>query len=211
MLQCIKECLVIAQVLKLVHLSLRSVPMLTVDQITTAHKNNLDVFFGMSEKAFAGVEKLVELNLAAAKSAISESVHQAHTLISIKDPQEIASLQTTMVQPMAEKAVAYGRHVYEIASSTSAEIGKTMEAQASEAQHGMMSFIDSTTKNAPNGSEAFVAMFKSAMTAGQNAVETVQKAVKQVSETAEANLQAVAATTMSNAQVATKAAAKKRA
>ena len=185
--------------------------MLTVDQITSAHKNNLDVFFGMSEKAFAGVEKLVELNLAAAKSAISESVHQAHILVSIKDPQDLSTLSTTMVQPMAEKAVAYGRHVYEIASSTSADIGKTIEAQAAEAQHGVMSFIDASTKNAPNGTEAFVAMFKSAMTAGQNAVETMQKAVKQVSETAEANLQAVAATTMSNAQVATKAASKKRA
>ena len=185
--------------------------MLTVDQITTAHKNNLDVFFGMSEKAFAGVEKLVELNLAAAKSAISESVHQANTLISIKDPQEITTLPSTMVQPMAEKAVAYGRHVYEIASSTRADISKTFESQVAEAQHGMMGFIDASTKNAPNGSEAFVAMFKSAMTAGQNAVETVQKAAKQVSETVESNLQAVAASTMSNAQVATKAAAKKRA
>jgi phasin family protein len=185
--------------------------MMTVDQITAAHKNNLDMFFGMSEKAFAGVEKLVELNLAATKSAISESVHQAHTLISIKDPQEIVTLQSTMVQPMAEKAVAYGRHVYEIVSSTSADLGKSMEAQVSEAQHNMMSFIDATTKNAPNGSEAFVAMFKSAMTAGQNAMETVQKAVKQVSETAEANMHAVVASTMSTAQTATKAAPKKRA
>lgn len=182
--------------------------MLTMEQMTAAQKNNLDVFFGMSEKAFAGVEKMVELNLAAAKSALDESLNQAHTLLAVKDPAEAMSLQTAAYQPMAEKAASYTRHLYDIASGTTSDLAKTVESQLHDAQSQFMTMVDSATKNAPQGSEAVVAMFKSALTASQNAAETIQKAVKQVTETAEANLQAVANTATT---VTPKAAPKKRA
>ena len=39
--------------------------MINVEQITAANKTNLDNLFGLSHKAFAGVEKIVELNLTA--------------------------------------------------------------------------------------------------------------------------------------------------
>ena len=35
----------------------------TADQLLAAHKANLETFFGLSHKAFEGVEKIVELNL----------------------------------------------------------------------------------------------------------------------------------------------------
>jgi hypothetical protein len=37
------------------------------EQIIAANKANLDAFEGAAKKAYAGVEKLVELNLAASK------------------------------------------------------------------------------------------------------------------------------------------------
>jgi hypothetical protein len=51
-----------------------------------------------------------------------------------------------------------------------------------------------------------VAVFKSAVAAGNNALESVQKAVKQATEVAEANFNAVANTAVN----ATKTTAKKR-
>jgi len=180
--------------------------MLTVEQITSAQKNNLNVFFGLTETAFSGVEKLVELNLAATKAAFNENVQHVQAMMSIKDPAEIVALQSAFYQPIAEKSVAYSRHAYEIATSTTTELSKSIESHAQEAQHAMMSMIDGATKNAPQGSEAAVAMFKNAMAASQNAIETAQKAIKQVTETAEANIQAA----VSSATTATKT-TKKRA
>jgi phasin family protein len=181
--------------------------MLTLEQLTSAQKNNLNVFFGVSEKAFAGLEKMVELNLAAAKAAMDDSVHQAHNLFAIKDPVEAFQMPTNVFQPLAEKTTSYSRHVYEIATSTGSDITKAVEAQFHDAQSQFMNLVDSAAKNAPQGSESVVAMFKSALTAGQNASETVQKAIKQVTETAEANLQAMAST----ATATPKTTAKKRA
>jgi hypothetical protein len=69
-----------------------------------------------------------------------------------------------------------------------------------------MGYIDAALKNAPAGSEQAVAFFKQAMSAGNNAVESVQKAVKHAADLAETNLQDVTDTAVK----ATKTAAKKR-
>jgi len=107
---------------------------------------------------------------------------------------------------LAEKTAAYSRHLYDIASGASAELTKTVEGQAAEAQKKFAGLVDSAAKNAPAGSEAAVAILKSSVAAANNALESVQKAVKQATDVAEANFNAVAAT----ATNATKAAAKKR-
>lgn len=181
--------------------------MLTPEQLISAQKNNVSTIFGLTEKTIEGVEKLVELNIAAGKAAISETMAHTQSLMSIKDPQEFISLQTAMFQPAAEKLASYGRHVYDITSATAAEFTKTAEEKVAEAQHTFTSFIDATSKNAPAGTESAVAMFKSAYAASTNAIESVQKAVKHAAEVAEANIQ----TATHSAVNATKAASKKRA
>ena len=46
---------------------------MTQDQFAAASKANLETLFGLTSKAFEGVEKLVELNLQVAKASLSES------------------------------------------------------------------------------------------------------------------------------------------
>jgi Phasin protein len=103
------------------------------------------------------------------------------------------ALQAALLQPAAEKAAAYSRHLYDIAASTSAEVGKVAESTASEAQAKFMAVVDTAVKNAPAGSENAVALVKSAVAAANNAFEGVQKAVKQATDVAEANFQAISA------------------
>jgi phasin family protein len=166
--------------------------MLTTEQVLASQKATLDTLFGLTGKAFEGVEKLVELNVTASKAALAEVAGSAQALLTVKDPQELLALQAAMFQPLAEKTAAYSRHVYDIASGTTAEFNRTFEEQAAEAQRKFLAVVDSASKNAPAGSETAVAVLKSAIAAGTNAMESVQKAVKQASEVAEANFNAVA-------------------
>lgn len=168
--------------------------MMTAEQMMAAHKSNVDVLFGLTHKAFEGVEKLVELNLQVARAAIGEAAENAKAAMSAKDAQEFMALQASLLQPAAEKAAAYSRHLYDIAASTGAEVTKVAEATAADAQSKFMSVVDTAAKNAPAGSENAVALVKSAVAAANNAFEGVQKAVKQATETAEANFQAMSAT-----------------
>ena len=180
--------------------------MLTPEQIVAAQKANLQTLFGLTQKAFEGVEKLVELNLQATKAALSESATSAQALLSVKDAQELLTLQASLMQPLAEKTVAYSRHLYDIASGAGAEFSKAAEEQANDAQKKFMGMVDDATKNAPAGSESAVAVMKNAVAAANNAMESVQKAVKQATEMAETNFNNVTG----QAVAATKTAAKKR-
>ena len=180
--------------------------MMTIEQVLASQKANMETLLGLTSKAFESVEKIVELNMAASKAALAETGENAKALLSVKDAQELMALQSGLMQPLAEKTAAYSRHLYEIASGTTSEMTKAMEGQASQVQQQFTGMLDSATKNAPAGSEAAVAVMKSAVAAATNALESVQKAVKQATDVAESNF-----TAMTNTAVnAAKPAAKKR-
>ncbi len=183
--------------------------MMTVEQVMASQKATLDTLFGLTTKAFEGVEKIVELNVTASKAALAEAAEHSQAMLSVKDAQEFMALQTSLFQPLAEKTAAYSRHLYDIASSSTSELSKAVEAQAAEAQKKFMSVVDTAAKNAPAGSETAVAVVKSAIAAANNALESVQKAVKQASDVAEANFNSLAATATSAVSDA-KPASKKR-
>ncbi len=174
--------------------------MLTAEQLVAAHKTNLETLFGVTGKAFEGIERLVELNLQVAKAALGEAAENTKAALSVKDAQELLALQAGLLQPVAEKAAAYSRHLYDIAASTNADIGKVAEAQAAEAQAKFMSVVDTAVKNAPAGTENAVALVKSAVAAANNAYESVHKAAKQAADVAEANFQAVTNTAVKATQ-----------
>ena len=178
--------------------------MLTAEQIMASHKANIETLFGLTQKAFEGVEKLVELNVQATKAALAETANNAQAVMGVKDAQELLALQASMVQPLAEKTAAYSRHLYDIAQSAGAEISKTFEGQTAEAQKKFADLVESATQNAPAGSETAVTMMKSAMTAANTAFESVQKAVKQAGEIAGNNINTVSESAMNATVNATK-------
>ena len=177
---------------------------MTAEQILSTHKANLETLFGLTSKAMEGVEKLVELNVTASRAALTEAASHTQSLLGAKDVQELLALQSSLLQPMAEKAAAYNRHLYNIASGTSTEFTKTFEAKTAEIQKSFSSLVDSTAKNAPAGSETAVAVMKSAVSAATNAFESMQKAVKQASDMAEANISAVASSATTSSKSAKK-------
>ena len=176
---------------------------LTAEQFLASHKANVETLFGLTTKAFEGVEKLVELNVTASRAALSEASTHTQAMLGVKDAQELLALQAGLFQPLAEKTAAYSRHLYDIASGTTTELGKAFETQTADAQTAFANLVDSAAKNAPAGSETAVAVMKSAVSAANNAFESVQKAVKQASDVAEANFNAVATTAVNAAKTAT--------
>ena len=178
----------------------------TADQFVAAQKAALETLFGLTTKAFEGVEKLVELNLQVARTTLAEAAESSTAALSVKDAQELLALQAGMLQPAAEKAAAYSRHLYDIMAGTSAEFTKAAEANIADSQKKVLTLVDSAVKNAPAGSESAVALVKSAVAAAQNAYESAHKAAKQASDVAEANFTAMSNTAVNATKAATKSA-----
>jgi phasin family protein len=177
--------------------------MLTAEQLLANQKANIATLFDLGQKAFEGMEKVLELNMQVAKTTFDEASEHAKAILAVKDAQELLALQASLMQPSAEKAAAYSRHLYDIATSTSSEVSKMAEAQLAEAQKKFVSVVDNAVKNAPAGSENAVVLVKSAMAAANNAFDSVQKAAKQAADVAEANFQAITNTAVKASQAAT--------
>ena len=162
------------------------------EQFSNATKANFEsqfaLYSSLTSKAFESIEKLVELNITAAKATLEESSIATKQLLSAKDPQEFFSLASAQAQPNAEKTIAYGRHLANIASSTSAEFSKAAETQIAETNRKVISLVDEVSKNAPAGSENAVAMFKSALGNANAGYEQFSKTAKQAAETIESNV-----------------------
>lgn len=182
---------------------------LTPEQIAAANKATLESLLGLTQKSFEGVEKLVELNVQTARSVLEESVDYTRAMLAAKDVQEVLGMQAGLLQPASEKALAYGRKVYDIATTTQAELVKMAETQVGEAQAKLQGLFEAAAKNAPAGSEGAVAMMKSAMEAANTAIENVQKAAKQAATATEANFETLSQTAAKAAEAAPKAASRR--
>ena len=164
----------------------------TAEQFIATNQANVDAFKGVAAQAYAGFEKLAELNLAAATAISSESFAHLQAMLAVKDAQQLLALQSGLFQPMTEKSASYGRHVYTIASDSGAEFTKAFESKLTEAQKALGTVVENVAKNAPAGTEPVVAAMKNALTSGQNAIESAKNSAKNAMEIAETNFTAAA-------------------
>ncbi|TFW13209.1 phasin family protein [Massilia arenosa] len=187
------------------------------EQFSNATKASFDTQFAilssLTNTTFQGVEKLVDLHLTAAKATLEESSAAARQLLSAKDPQEFFSLTAAQAQPNAEKALSYGRQVASIAAGTQAELTKTAEGAIAETNRKVVQLIDDVTKNAPAGTENFVAAVKASISNANAGYEQFARTTKQAIEAFESNVSTAvnqfAQATQKAAEAAPKAAPKK--
>lgn len=161
---------------------------LTPEQIAAAQKANLETLSGLTNQALQSIEKLVELNMHIAKQSLGDSMSSAKKALEVKDIQQLLAHQAEAVQPMAEKIMAYSRHLYELAHETQANFTKSAEKEMQAGQKKINSLVEDWTKNAPAGSDAAVNAMKQAIASATNVFETSQKAVKHAVEVAQTNL-----------------------
>lgn len=148
----------------------------------------LEAMTALTSKAYESFEKVIDLNINAGKASVEDYAVAMRQLLAAKDPQEFLSLAAAQAQPTAAKAIAYGRHLANIATNTQAEITRTAEEQIAEAGRKLNEMVDNVSRNAPSGSENVVAMFKSAIGNANAGYEQLNRVTKQAVEVMEANV-----------------------
>jgi len=121
--------------------------MTPFEQFSAMQRSSFEAFLGLGAKAFEGAEKLAALNLQTAKRLLSEAQETTLAALSIKDAQELIALQSSLLNHASDKATAYGRHVYEIATATVGEFTKLADVGASEAKTAWLAAVDAAVKN----------------------------------------------------------------
>ena len=177
---------------------------LTPEQLAAAQKANLETLNGITNQALVSIEKLVELNMHIAKASLSDSMNNVKKALEIKDIQQLLAHQAEAVQPMAEKMMAYSRHLYKLANDTQAGFSKTTEKEMQASQKKMNAMVEDWSKNAPAGSEAAVAAMKQAIASASTIYENSQKAMKQALDVAQTNLSNATESVLKATEKATK-------
>ncbi|HEX4856602.1 MAG TPA: phasin family protein [Limnobacter sp.] len=174
--------------------------MMTPEQFLDVQKANLEKVLGFSQQSFSNVEKLVELNLNAVKTYMDDSVEAVKALASAKDIQEFVAVSNSVSQPITERVAAYGKDLYSLSSGIVSDTARLVEEQVSESNRQFVEMFEAASRNAPAGTESAMALMKSAMTAANNAYDSVSKATKQAVEMAETNLEAASRAAYKNGQ-----------
>ncbi len=160
------------------------------EQFLATNKESLDTFVEFAGIAAAGAEKLLDVQVKIAKAVFADSVKHAKSVVSAKDVQELTEIQTSSVQPSAEKAAAYGRSIYSVVAETQTELSKFFEERFAEANKNLTTALDKAVKSAPAGSDVAVAAVKTALATANQAYDAFSKATKQVAEATEATISA---------------------
>ena len=164
------------------------------EKLQAAQKSNLELLQQVNSKVLKGIEQLSQLQLATLRSASEETFEVASQLLAARDPQGVTSALGTLAHParQAERLMEFNRQVYDLLSSTQADIAKLGERQAASSAKQVQELVDEIAKNAPAGAEPAVAVLKSAVETASNVYESAQKTAKQAAEVAESGLAAAA-------------------
>jgi phasin family protein len=163
------------------------------EQFIQFGKASLEAAISLANITLQSTERLIELQMKIAKEALDESIKNAKALSDVKNAQELLSLQSTVAQPNLEKAVAYSRSLYEVATETQTQISKVLEERMSKVNGELVAAVDKAVKTAPAGSETAVAAFKSAIAAANTAYDTLSKVAREATDLAVNNASAQAA------------------
>ena len=176
------------------------------EQLVALNKANLEVAMKFAGVAIHGAERILDLQLKAAKTAFADGVENAKAIAAVKDVKELAALKDELAQPAIEKATAYAKGVYDVTTATQAEFGKLIEEQVAEFNKQVVATLDKMVKTAPAGSEVGIAALKSGIAAANSAYDNLSKVGKQFAEATQSNIEAVAKQAVNGAKKAKKAA-----
>ena len=182
-----------------------------IEQLTAAQKANAEVMTALMRTAFNGLERLTALNMAASREFFNNTVSNAQQLLSAKDANTVAKLNSELAQPNVDKLMSYSRSVYDLVSEMQKEITGVMEAQYSTFTKNAESVVEKAKASAPVGGDVFAATMQSMLGASTKAFDQMTSMAKQLSDIAEANLQAASNVAAPAKKSATAAAAKKAA
>ena len=158
------------------------------EQLTVVGKAQLDATVRFATIAAEGVEKLLDLQFKNAKASFDEVVKNAKAFTELKDVSQVASWAGTSFQPGLDKATAYAKSVYNVASGTQQEISTLLEEQVADFNKNVSVALDTAFKSAPAGSEAAIAAAKSVIDVANSVYDTIAKASKQLTSLTESSI-----------------------
>jgi len=149
-------------------------------------KESLETALTFARLSMANAERMVRLQLDAARAFIEDNAAQAKAMAEASDPRQLAELRARAAEATMERAIGYSKEFYEMASTAQAEVAKLMEGRVAQFNDEMLTAMQQALKSTP-GSDAALHALRSTLAASTAAVENLTKVARQMTETAADN------------------------
>jgi phasin family protein len=126
--------------------------------------------------------------MTAARTSVDNATSAAHALGTATDSQAMLSAVGAQIQPGAEKALDYNRHLVQIGDEICAEFSKAADAQVAASREKLQALIAEAERNAPPGSESAIAAMKSIIGNADASYDQVVRSARQAVEVLRDNL-----------------------
>lgn len=143
----------------------------TIEHALVASRVEVQELEGLTGQAYAGLEKLLRLNMSAYRAVLDESIGHVRALMAAKDVNELLSLQVGQFQALAVKSAVYGKHLFSLVSGTGVEFAQGLKVELTESRKVFSEVMDNVIENAPLGAESSIAAFKKDITGLRNVIE----------------------------------------
>jgi phasin family protein len=153
------------------------------EQVNEMQKKSLEAAVQLAQLSIENTQRVIEVQVAVAKSLFEDSVNNAKALSGIKNPQDAVQLRTRFAQNSAEKVFAAAREIAEIATKAQSQISKLVGEQLSNSSAEVLEAIQQMFKGLPIADQ-------NTMNALQNTLNTTRTAVEQLTRASSEAFQA---------------------
>jgi len=146
------------------------------EQLNEVQKKSLEAAVQLAQLSIENTQRVIEVQVAVAKSLFEDSVTNVKALSGIKNPQEAVQLRTRFAQNSAEKVFAGAREITEIASQAQAQISKLVGEQITNSSTEVLGAIQKMFQGLPIADESTLNAIQSTLNTTRNAVEQLTRA-----------------------------------
>jgi len=146
------------------------------EQFNEVQKKSLEAAVQLAQLSIENTQRVIEVQVAVAKSLFEDSVNNAKALSGIRTPQEAVQLRTRFAQNSAEKVFAGAREITEIASQAQAQVSKLVGEQITNSSTEVLGAIQKMFQGLPIADESTMNAIQSTLNTTRTAVEQLTRA-----------------------------------
>ena len=122
--------------------------MQITESFVLAQRAFTETLIGLGAAAFEGIKRLGELNVQAARDTVTEVGRAPQVMLTITNPQDLMTLQFSLVEARVQRVGAYGFQLQEIAIAAGSEISEVVRAGAGQIQSTIPATGELSTQSA---------------------------------------------------------------
>jgi phasin family protein len=158
------------------------------EHMFAAQKASSEVLVALMRTSFEGMQRLAELNMAAAKQVLSTTAANANTLASAKDLSEVSRLGPQMAKP--EQLMDYWRNVYDLVTTMQKDVTEVMQSNYTSLAKNAASAIEQRKSSAMDSGDMMANAVKDMIETSNKAFENMQAMTSQMASIAGASIKA---------------------